>query len=216
VEVDMKLTHVLGAAMVVGLACSHYDSSGRRVRTGSTRFDAQSVSGPGFYYTLGEDGIWSGMSGDQYERVGDDIRKVGAYGPTPSIIRPSGSVTITRRPDGLQYVPSYLSAPVWTFVTADSQPIPQEMEIPLYLAARLGLSGQWISLKTPGSETTGIPLEAGCATVLFEMQGRQIAGWTATQGTACPDPRYPGPDVLAKLVNNRNEIWESPARPPPP
>ena len=35
----MKLTHVLGAAMVVGLACSHYDSSGRRVRTGSTRFD---------------------------------------------------------------------------------------------------------------------------------------------------------------------------------
>ncbi|HVP63156.1 MAG TPA: hypothetical protein VMT11_21550 [Myxococcaceae bacterium] len=212
----MKRAQVFGMVLVfVAAACAHQDSEGHRVRTGSVRFDARSVSAPNIVYTLEDDGTWAGMGGDRYERLGDDLRKVGAFSPTPSLIRPSGWVTIDRRPDGLMYIPSYLGAPIWTFVTEDGRPLPADLEVPLYLAARLGLSGHWIDLHTPGSEQAGIPLEADCSVVLLELRARQVAGFVGRQGAACPEPRYPGLDALARLAAVRNEVWESPERPAP-
>ena len=212
----MKRTGVSGVALAFVLAgCAHYDSSGHRVRTGSVRFDARSVSAPGWVYTLEDDGTWAGMAGDRYVRVGDEIRKVGAFGPTPALIRPSGSVLIERTTMGLVYTPSYPGGPIWTFATEDGGPIPPDLEVPLYLAAQLGLSGHWIDVLTPGSELAGIPLDEDCATVLFDVRGRKIAGFVGRQGAACPEPRYPGPAALARLVADRNEVWESPERPGP-
>jgi hypothetical protein len=206
----MQRTHVFGAVLAfVAAGCAHYDQQGRAVRTGAARFDARSVSAPGIVYTLSEDGSWAGMDGDRYERVGDDLRKVGGFGPTPSLIRPSGWVTIDHRPDGLMFLPSYPGGRIWTFVT-------EELEIPLYLAAQLGLGGHWIDNYTPGSELAGIPLESDCATVLFSLEGRQVAGYVGTQGAACPEPRYPGKQALGRLISVRNEVWESPERPAPP
>jgi len=212
----MQRTHVFGAVLAfVAAGCAHYDQQGRAVRTGPARFDAQSVSAPGVVYTLESDGSWAGMGGDRYERVGDDIRKVGAFAPTPSLIRPSGWVTVDRRPDGLMFLPSYPGGRIWTFVTEDGQPIPAELEIPLYLAAQLGLGGQWIDLFTPGSEYSGLPLGPDCSAVLFDLQGRQMAGFVASQGAVCADPQYPGKKTLAKMISVRNEVWESPERPMP-
>ncbi|HUM12514.1 MAG TPA: hypothetical protein VLT82_16325 [Myxococcaceae bacterium] len=213
----MKGTRVLALVLSFFAAgCAHYNSQGRAVRVGSVRFDARSVSAPNIVYTLEDDGTWAGMGGDRYQRLGDDLRKVGAFSPTPSLIRPSGWVTIDRRPDGLMYTPSYPGGAIWTFVTEDGRALPADLEIPLYLAAGIGLSGQWIDLHTPASEQAGIPLEADCATVLFDIEGRQVAGFVGRQGTACPEPRYPGREALARLVAARNEVWESPARPLPP
>lgn len=212
----MKPIHLIGVASVfLAAGCAHYDQQGRWVRSGPTRFDAHSVTASSIVYTLEEDGTWAGLGGDRYERVGDDLRKVGAFGPTPSLIRPSGWVTIDRRPDGLMYLPSYPGGRVWTFVTEDGRPIPADLEVPLYLAARLGLGGQWIDLFTPGSEVAGIPLASDCAVVLFELQGRHVAGFVGSQGAVCPDPRYPGKQALARLISARNEVWESPERPGP-
>ena len=104
---------------------------------------------------------------------------------------------------------------MWIFVTEDGDGIPAELQVPLYIAAQLGLGGHWIDLYTPGSEKAGIPLEADCATVLFNLQGRQVAGFVAKQGAVCPEPRYPGRDALSRLIAVRNEVWESPERPAP-
>ncbi|HET9036203.1 MAG TPA: hypothetical protein VFN45_08355 [Myxococcaceae bacterium] len=114
----MKRSQVIAVVLALfATGCAHYDKQGHSVRTGPARFDAQSVSAPGIVYTLEEDGTWAGLDGDRYQRVGDDLRKVGAFAPTPSLIRPSGWVTIDRRPDGLMYLPSYPGGRIWTFVT---------------------------------------------------------------------------------------------------
>jgi hypothetical protein len=216
VEVDMQATRVIGAVLAFVVAgCAHYDQQGRAVRTGPARFDAKSVTAPGISYTLQEDGAWAGLEGDRYERHGDDIRKIGGYSPTPSLIRAWGWVAIDERPGGLSYTPSYPGGAVWIFVTEDGDGIPAELQVPLYIAAQLGLGGHWIDLYTPGSEKAGIPLEADCATVLFNLQGRQVAGFIAKQGAVCPEPRYPGRDALSRLIAVRNEVWESPERPAP-
>ena len=212
----MQRRHVFGVVLAfVAAGCAHYDRQGRAVRTGAARFDAQSVSSPGLAYTLEGDGTWAGIDGDRYELVGDDIRKVGGFGPTPSLVRPSGWVTIDRRPDGFMYLPSYPGGQVWTFVTEDGQPIATELEVPLYLASQLGLGGQWIDVNTPGSEEAGLPLQTDCAVVLFDLQGRQVAGFVASKGAACSAPVYPGKQTLTKMISVRNEIWESPERPFP-
>lgn len=101
------------------------------------------------------------------------------------------------------------------FVTEDGQPIPRDLEVPLDLTARRGLSGAWVDLHVPGSELAGVELKPDCALVLFELQGRQVSGWAARKGAVCPEPRYPGCDALARLVADRNEIWESPYRADP-
>jgi len=61
----------------------------------------------------------------------------------------------------------------------------------------------------------GVELKPDCALVLFELQGRQVAGWAARKGAVYPEPRYPGRDALARLVAVRNEVWESPYRASP-
>jgi len=212
----MRRTQLLGATLAFVVAgCAHYDAQGRAVRTGPARFDAKSVTAPGTSYTLQQDGTWAGLGGDRYLMVGDDIRKEEAFGPTPSLIRPSSYVAVDRRPDGLSYTPSYPGGRIWTFVTEDGGPLPRDLEVPLYLAAQLGLSGQWISMHVPGSEVAGIPLDPDCSIILFDIQGRQVAGWVARQGAVCPTPRYLGSEVLARLNGERNEVWESSARPFP-
>lgn len=203
------------AVVLLGSACAH-DSEGHRVRVSSVRFDDRSVTGPYDVYTLQDDGTWAGNAGARYILDGDDIRKVGAgFDRTGHLIPPAGWVEIDRRPDGLVYTPSWGHSRIWTFVTEDGQPIPRNLELPLYLTARIGLSGAWVDLYVPDSEQAGIELKPDCALVLFEMQGRQVAGWVTRTGAVCPEPRYPGKDALAKLVRARNEVWESPYRPVP-
>ena len=209
----MARLQVVGVAVAfLATACAH-DSEGRRIRSTTVRFDERSISGLGFSYTLEEDGTWAGGGSDRYERVGDEIRRVGSF--EGGLIRGSGSIAIERRPDGVQYVPSYPGGSIWTFVTADGQPIPEALEVPLYLVSQIGLAGTWIGLHNPESEKAGIPLQPDCATVFFNLGQRKVVGWVARQGTVCPEPNYPGPDSEARVVAARNEVWESQFRPLP-
>jgi len=110
-----------------------------------------------------QDGTWAGPGGDRYRREGDEIVKVGASPSTPSLFRPSGSVKIGRRPDGVGYRPSW-------------------------------------ALRHRGRQA-----------VLFDLQGRQVAGWAASKGARCPDPYCPE-GALQRLVQSRNETWETQLR----
>jgi len=210
----MARLQVVGLSLLlVASGCAH-DSEGRRIRTNSISFDEHSVrNGVGVLYTLAEDGSWAGSPSNRYVRVGDEIQRVGSFGG--GLIRPAGSVAIERRPDGVQYVPSWPSGRIWTFVTADGQPIPGNLEVPLYLVAQIGLTGTWIGLHNPHSELAGVPLQPDCQTVLFDLGQRKVAGWVALQGAACPEPRYPGPEAEARVVAARNEVWEPQFRPQP-
>ncbi|HEY1905676.1 MAG TPA: hypothetical protein VGG91_06525, partial [Myxococcaceae bacterium] len=147
----MNRLFVLVGAVLLGSACAH-DSQGHRVRVSTIRFDDRSVSGPNVFYTREEDGTWAGKGGDRYLLDADEIRKVGAgFDRTGHLMPPAGWVEIDRRPDGIVYTPSWSTSRVWTFVTEDGQPIPRNLEVPLYLTARLGLAGAWVDLYVPGS-----------------------------------------------------------------
>lgn len=197
------IASVVAVAVMAG--CAH-DAEGHQVRTGNVRFDAQSVTSPGGYTAmLNSDGTWGTP---RYERVGDQIRSPWAAGL-------HGYVQVDRLPNGVMYTPSSYSAPIWTFVTEDGKPIPANLEIPLYLAARQGLGGQWVSLWSPARDFRGPQLVADCGLVLFEMEGRQVAGWVARQSAKCPVPNYPGRELLAQVIYSRNEVWVSPLRPLP-
>lgn len=211
----MNRMHVIGLALAVVTAGCAYDSSGRRIRNGAARFDAKSVSSPKTVYTLEGDGSWAGLHGDRYERVGDQIRKVGAFSSTPSLIRPSGWVEIEHLPDGLVYTPSYYSTGIWTFVTEDGKPLPADIEVPLYLATQLGLGGQSVNVWKQADDDSAPELESGCGLVLLEIQGRHVAGWVSQQSAICPAPTYPARPTVATLNKRRGEVWESPARPGP-
>jgi hypothetical protein len=192
-------------AVAVMAGCAH-DAGGHQVRTGNVRFDAQSVTSPGGYTArLNSDGTWGTP---RYERVGDQIRSPWTDGLY-------GYVQVDRLPNGVMYTPSYYSLPIWTFVTEDGKPIPANLEIPLYLAAQQGLGGQWVSIWSPARDFRGPQPFADCGLVLFEMEGRQVAGWVARHGAECPAPTYPGRELLARLIYERNEVWESPERPLP-
>jgi len=207
----MHAVAVVLAAVTAG--CSAHDAQGRVVRTGHARFDAQSVSSPKTVYTLESDGTWAGLSGDRYERVGDAIRKVGAFSATPSLIRPSAWVQIERLPNGVMYTPSYLSAPVWTFVTEDGKPLPEDLEVSLYLAARLGLGGQWARLWGASVVAPTPEFEANCGLILIEVAGRNVAGWVSRQGAVCPAPLYPPRASVARAMGG--EVWTPANRPAP-
>jgi len=84
--------------------------------------------------------------------------------------------------------------------------------VPLYLLTRIELDGQWVNLRTPHSELAGVPLPPDCALVLFDLQGRQVAGWAASKGASCPEPSYPA-GALPRLVEARNEVWQTQYRP---
>lgn len=201
-------------ALVLG-GCAAHDAAGRRVRTPNVRFDERSISGVNVSYRMEQDGTWAGPGGDRYRRDGDEIVKVGASPSTPSLIRPSGSVRIERRPDGVSYQPSWPGSVAWTFVTEDGKPLPESLEVPLYLLTRIELTGQQVDLRTPHSELAGIPLPPDCGLVLFDLRGRQVAGWAASKGARCPDPYYPE-GALQRLVEARNETWETQLRPDHP
>jgi hypothetical protein len=55
-----------------------------------------------------------------------------------------------------------------------------------------------------------VEVKPDCALVLFELQGRQVAGWVVRNGAVCPEPRHPGKDALAKLVAVWNEVLGKP------
>ena len=171
---------ILGAAMItLASACAH-DSDGRRVRTTSIRFDERSITGPNVTLTREDDGTWSHL----YVQEGDEIRTVGPL--EGLLIRPWGWVDIDRRPDGLVYEPSWPVSNIWTFVTEDGQPIPRNLEVPLYLVAQLGLAGARVDIHTSGSEQAGVELKPDCWLILFELQGRQVAGWAVRKGRSAP------------------------------
>ncbi|MGZ6079798.1 MAG: hypothetical protein ACXWK4_03225 [Myxococcaceae bacterium] len=199
------IASVVAVAVMTG--CAH-DAEGHQIRTGNVRFDAQSVSSPdGTVATLNSDGTWGPY---RLHRVGDQIRSDFAWAAGYY-----GYVQVDRLPNGVMYTPSSYSAAIWTFVTEDGKPLPADLEIPLYLAARHGLGGQWVSIWSPARDFRGPQLVADCGLVLFEMEGCQVAGWVARQGAQCPVPNYPGRELLARLIYTRNEVWVSPLRPLP-
>jgi hypothetical protein len=210
----LQLTAAVVSLAAVGAGCAH-DAEGHEVRTGNTRFDAQSVTSPKVTFTLEQDGTWAQDGGNRYERVGDELRLIGSAASKWALIRPYASVKVEHLPGGLRYTPSYFAAPTWTFVTEDGKPLPPDLEVPLYFAARVGLGGQWVNIWQPARDDTGPHLVADCGLVLFELQGRQVAGWVARQGATCPAPRYPGRETLARLIYARDEVWVSPERPAP-
>ncbi len=212
----MNRMHAVAVVVMAALAegCAH-DSGGHVIREGLARFNATSVgTAAGPLVMLLPDGTW-GLGVTRYIREGDQLRAVGAV-HGDGLMRPYSYVTIATLPDGVRYTPSYQSAPIWTFVTEDGQPIPADLEVPLYFAARIGLGGQWVDIWERPTDDTGPRLVTDCGVVLFELQGgRQVAGWVANNGATCPAPRYPGRETLARLIYTRNEVWESPQRPAP-
>ena len=201
-----ELAAVLVSVLAVA-GCAH-DTEGHAVRTGNTRFDATSVSAAhGPVITRNSDGTWGAS---RLERVGDRIQP--RFGPAFGYW---AYVEVTQLPNGLRYTPSSYAMKIWTFVTEDGKPIPEDLEIPLYLAANNGMGGTWVNIWEPARDDTGPRPVADCGVVLFELQGRQVAGWVARQGATCPEPRYPGREVLARLIYSRNEVWVSPERPLP-
>jgi len=203
----MKLGSLGGVslALLVG-ACAH-DAEEPRIRTGNARFNETSVSSPRVTLTLEKDGSWSNL----YRRVGDRIERVGY--PGPGFIPLHGWVTIEARPNGVTYTPSWLSAPIWTFVTADGNPLPRDLEVPLYFAARLGLGGQWVRLWTGTASNPTEDLVADCGLILFSIKGRHVAGWVGRQGATCPAPVFPPLEAVAELTFD--EVWSPPYRPLP-
>ena len=194
---------VLAAAAVVA-GCVH-DSEGHLVRTGTVRFDAKSVSTPNQVITLNADGTW----GATRLQVVDDKIQSGFSAVNGGYAH----VQIDRLPNGVTYTPSMHSAPVWTFVTEDGKAIPSDLEVPLYLAAINGMGGHWVNAWKPAENDRGPQLYTACAVLLFEIQGRQVAGWRqAYRGAECPAQIYPGRETLARLIDSRNEVWESPER----
>jgi hypothetical protein len=136
------------------------------------RFDERSVTSPYVSFTRTSDGSWVGLGGERYERDDDTLRSVGSGKFDRPIIRSTGYVRIDRLPNGLVYTPSYATVPVWTFVTEDGKPLPEDLEIPLYLAARIHLSG--VGYRPPD----------GCTTLILKVQGRNVAArwWFPDEG----------------------------------
>ncbi len=112
----------------------------------------------------------------------------------------------------MRYVPSWPGGARWTFLTEDGKPLPDDLEVPPYLMTQLELTGQWVGARQPHSEKAGIDLPPDCGLVLFDLGGRQVAGWVASRGAACPEPFYPR-GVRAELEQARNEVWETQFRP---
>lgn len=211
---------VSAAAVAAGCAHDSETTAGYRIQTGEARFDAQTVTttSKASVLTLESDGSWASLEGERYERVGDELRNVGGGGPSADhtrravpLIQPFSSVRIERLPDGLRYTPSYPGSPIWTFVTADGQPLPADIEVPLYLAARIGLGGQYVA---PEGKPGAVPV-SGCNVWLFELQNRrQVAAWEHYRDVPCPAPFHPGADLLARLSWERGVVWLSPELPP--
>ncbi len=207
-----RIAAVVSVAAIAG--CAAHDAQGREVRTGPARFDAQSVTSPKGAYSLASDGTWGGLLGDRYERVYDAIPQ-GRWVQRDAVAHPSFRKRSDRASARWRDVRAVvLLGRGLDFVTEDGKPLPENLEVPLYLAARLGLGGQWINVLDPADDG-GLRVDADCGLVLFDIQGRRVAGWLNRRGAVCPAPKYPGSETLAHLVQARNEVWESPDRPAP-
>ncbi len=166
-----RLVSITAWAFLAG--CAHQTEEWP-TRTGVLRFDEKSVTSPYVSYSRTSDGAFVGLHGERYERVGDTLRATGSPGPElpRPIILSTGFVRIERIPNGLVYTPSYDTVPVWAFVTEDGKPLPEAIEIPLYLAARIHLSG------------VGYVAGGTCFSLIFQIQGRNVAArwWFPNDG----------------------------------
>jgi hypothetical protein len=202
--------------LVLGLGggCVH-GSDGVRERIGDARFDAKSVTTPTESYHLLSDGSWAGTHGDRYMVQEGALQAVAPFATSGPIVGGQTRVWIDREGDGVRFIPTSSRATNWTFVTEDGKAIPRDLEVPLYIAAQLGLGGLWVTYHDPDYLDAVWHLGTDCSVVVFDLQGRRVAGWFERQGgNPCPAPRFPDAQVLARLAQRRNERWASPLRPP--
>lgn len=206
---------VVAGCLALGLVGCATSSDGTRERTGLARFDASSVSSPTASYSLQSDGTWAGMRGDRYMVKNDEIQAVAPFATSGPIVGGSTKIFIDRDDNGLHFTPTAGQSPNWTFVTEDGGAIPRDLEVPLYIAARLGLGGLWVTYHDPDYREEWWHLGTDCEVVVFDLQGRRVAGWVQRRGgTRCPETRFPDARVLAILEQGRREHWVSPNRPP--
>ena len=207
---------VVGGLLVFGLGgCAHYGPDGTWERTGDARFDAKSVTTPTDSYNLLTDGTWAGSRGDRYVVRDGALQAVAPFASSGPIIGGQTRVWIDREGDGVRFTPTSSRAEHWTFVTEDGKGIPSDLEVPLYIDANLGLGGLWVTYSDPDYLEATWHLGTDCSVVVFDLNGRRVAGWLERQGgNPCPTPRFPDAQVLARLAQRRNERWASPLRPP--
>ena len=195
---------LLGVAVCSLLSACAHQTDVYPIRTGVLRFDERSVTSPHVSFTRTSDGSWVGLDGERYERDGDTLRVVGpGTNLNTPIIRSTGYVRIERLPNGLVYTPSYATGTVWTFVTEDGKPRPEDLEIPLYLAARINLSA--VGYKSPN----------GCITLILKVQDRNVAArwWRPVEG---PDRcALVFPEGAAELTGQVSETLVQSYRPIP-
>jgi len=205
----------LGGLLVLGLGACATASDGVRERIGDARFDAKSVTTPTESYFLLSDGTWAGSRGDRYWVQDGALQAVAPFATSGPIIGGQTRVWIDRADDGVHFTPTSSRAAHWTFVTEDGKGIPRDLEVPLYIAAQLGLGGLWVTFHDPDYLEPLWHLGADCQVVVFDLSGRRVAGWYERQGgDPCPAARFPDGQVLSRLAQRRNERWASPLRPP--
>jgi hypothetical protein len=140
---------------------------------------------------------------------------VAPFATSGPIVGGQTRVWIDRNADGVRFTPTSTRAANWRFVTEDGKGIPADLEIPLYIAANLGLGGLWVTYRDPDYLDVVWHLGPDCSVVVFDLQGRRVAGLLERQGgDPCPAPRFPDSQVLARLEQRRSERWASPMRPP--
>ena len=206
---------VVAGLLILGLAGCVHGPDGVRERSGEARFDAQSVSSSTESYNRLSDGSWAGLRGDSYLVQDGALQAAGPFATSGPIIGGATRVWIDREDDGLRFTPSSSRATRWTFVTEDGKGIPHDLEVPLYIAAQLGLGGLWVTYHDPDYVDALWHLGSDCAVVVFDLQGRRVAGWYERPGgDPCPAPKFPDGQVLTRLAQRRNERWASPLRPP--
>ena len=206
---------VVGGLLVVGLGACATANDGVRERVGDARFDAKSVTTPTDSYFLLSDGTWAGSRGDRYWVQDGALQAVAPFASSGPIVGGQTRVWIDREGDGVSFTPTSSRAEHWTFVTEDGSAIPKDLEVPLYIAANLGLGGLWVTYHDPDYLEALWHLGTDCEVVVFELNGRRVAGWFERQGgNPCPAAKFPDAQVLSRLSQRRNERWASPVRPP--
>jgi hypothetical protein len=205
----------VAGVLVLGLGGCVHGSDGTRERIGDARFDATSVTTPNESYYLLSDGSWAGSRGDRYIVQDGALQAMAPFATSGPIVGGQTRVWIDREDDGLRFTPTSSRATKWTFVSEDGKAIPRDLEIPLYIAAQLGLGGLWVTYHDPDYLDAVWHLGTDCSVVVFDLKGRRVAGWYERQGgNPCPAPKFPDVQVLARLAQVRNERWASPLRPP--
>ena len=161
-------------------------AAGRWVRSGDIRFDERSITGPNVTLTLEDDGTWSHITSSEETR----FRFVGA-GSRRASSEPRAGWTSSGVRTVSSYEPSWPISNIWTFVTEDGQPIPRNLEVPLYLVAQLGLVGSSSRHPHPRIGAGRGGGEAGLLAHPLRVTGPSGRGLGTRKGAVCPEPRYP-------------------------